>query len=294
LEDSNPTQPEFIARMPHSVLSLWRNTLQHLEKVGRDDDVLQVMRINCTFMPSLSEKERKAAMDLIEEELAALARQGRTIKPPTPIREWTEERIRPRIAQLEAQYAHFTDLWDTGRHEEFPLHRAGQTLLPVHLNANEYIALKQRLAFLSDTSPEHGKEAEGIGEALNDHGGFTHSPDYRSVKLKGRPFTLTVNQAAIIQALHETYSNGAPDMSQDAVIERANLGGRRLRDSFRSDIKAWKALITSKRRGIFFWYRSTPVISTSSIHHLTATESPATFRSTDTGTIPKSKTLSKR
>ena len=93
-------------------------------------------------MPSLSEEQRKEAMHLCEEELGAIARQGRAIKPPVPIREWTEEMIRPRVDELEANNRKWRELWDQGLHEHFPLHKPGDILRSIHLDANEYIALK--------------------------------------------------------------------------------------------------------------------------------------------------------
>jgi hypothetical protein len=72
---------------------------------------------------------------------------------------------------------------------------------------------------------------------------FTHSDDYRSVVIRGQNFTLTSRQAQVIQILDENRDNGHPDLSQDYILERLGTANSRLRDTFKTNRDAWKALV---------------------------------------------------
>ena len=113
----------------------------------------------------LSEDDRRDSMNLCELTLVAWGQKGNAIKPPAPIREWTEEMIRPRVDELEANNRKWREFWDKGLHEQFPEYKPGEVLRSTHLDANAYIALKQKLEFLSGPGPEYDKDAEGIGVA---------------------------------------------------------------------------------------------------------------------------------
>jgi hypothetical protein len=73
---------------------------------------------------------------------------------------------------------------------------------------------------------------------------FNHSPDYRTVNLRGRGFTLTSQQAKVIEILHRAHAQGTPELSQDYILEEIE-GGSRLIDTFKSsNMEAYKSLIT--------------------------------------------------
>jgi hypothetical protein len=79
---------------------------------------------------------------------------------------------------------------------------------------------------------------------------FTHSDDYRSVTIRGQNFTLTSQQAHVIQILDESRRNGFPDVGKDYLLEKLETPNTRLRDSFKSDPLAWKALVmTGTKKG---------------------------------------------
>lgn len=78
-----------------------------------------------------------------------------------------------------------------------------------------------------------------------------HSKDYASVRIRGSLFTLTGSQGAVIRELHEAWENGTPDLTESFLLERLETGSKRLRDTFKSNMPAWKALIASKRKGSF-------------------------------------------
>lgn len=80
---------------------------------------------------------------------------------------------------------------------------------------------------------------------------FIHSPDYSSVRLHGELFSLTQQQARIIEYLHRQYLYGTPDVTKDNILLEAESAGSSLRDCFKSNLEAWKKLIASKRRGTY-------------------------------------------
>ena len=78
-----------------------------------------------------------------------------------------------------------------------------------------------------------------------------HSPDYRSVKIRGEEFILTSRQASVIEILHTAWKEGTSDLSESYILERLGYeSSRRLRDVFKpNDLEAWEKLVTSRRRG---------------------------------------------
>ena len=79
---------------------------------------------------------------------------------------------------------------------------------------------------------------------------FSHSDDYRSVTVRGQNFSLTPRQAQVIQILYENFEQGHPDVGKDYILESLNTANSRLRDTFKTNLEAWKALIKpGKRRG---------------------------------------------
>lgn len=86
-------------------------------------------------------------------------------------------------------------------------------------------------------SAQPGIEMPGTAEA------FSHSDDYRSVRLTGRSFTLTPRQAQIIQILHSAHEKRTPDIGMQFILEKIDSPSSRLRDSFKSNPEAWKALV---------------------------------------------------
>ena len=96
------------------------------------------------------------------------------------------------------------------------------------------------------SEPSSGSRAMRVDQYRQED--FTHSPDYRSVRFKAKLFTLTTSQAAVVQTLDENMLNGTPDVSGEGLIEVADSSGSRLRDIFKANKEAWKALITKGTR----------------------------------------------
>jgi hypothetical protein len=97
------------------------------------------------------------------------------------------------------------------------------------------------------TKPADSLDASGI------QNGFTHSDDYRSVTARDKHYTLTPNQARIIQTLDEAAARGIYAVSTAAL--RKSIGGTqsRIRDSFRSGDgrKFWEEFVVQTGRGMY-------------------------------------------
>lgn len=86
----------------------------------------------------------------------------------------------------------------------------------------------------------------------SDKSPFSHSPDYRSVSLRGKTFSLTPRQAQIIEMLYNAHKKGTPELGQHYILEELESQASRLRDAFRSRPEAWDALIMKgKTKGTY-------------------------------------------
>ena len=82
---------------------------------------------------------------------------------------------------------------------------------------------------------------------------FSHSPDYRSVSLRGQPFRLTPYEAQVIEILHKGVENGTPDLGLAYLIQEvcgSEANYSRLKDIFRNDV-ARKTLIKKSGKGLY-------------------------------------------
>ena len=107
-------------------------------------------------------------------------------------------------------------------------------------------------------SDEKPGETEDTGEnqvvEKKNQENFRYSADFRSVKIGRESFALTPKQAHMIQLLYDEYINGTPDVSGDHIVERIspNSNNIRPRDIFRSNLKAWNALVEpGRRKGLY-------------------------------------------
>ena len=82
--------------------------------------------------------------------------------------------------------------------------------------------------------------------------GFSHSDGYASVTTpKGKRFTLTPEQARVIERLHEAWKSMNPELSKSTLLRLLERETSRLPDIFKSTPGAFKALIKPVRRGIY-------------------------------------------
>jgi hypothetical protein len=82
---------------------------------------------------------------------------------------------------------------------------------------------------------------------------FTHSEDFRSICWRGRQYSLTSNQALVVQELYEALENGQLEVSQAILADRLGNEGARIRELFkRSGLWGPDGLVDSgRRRGMY-------------------------------------------
>lgn len=77
----------------------------------------------------------------------------------------------------------------------------------------------------------------------------THSEDFRAVTAGGQTYYFTPAQAAVVGQLWEADENGAPDVGQETLLEKAGVQSKRLAAIFRtsngSPHPAWDRLIVA-------------------------------------------------
>jgi len=79
---------------------------------------------------------------------------------------------------------------------------------------------------------------------------FRPSPDYRVITFRGEEYQATVNQARVIQLMHEQKDAGNPVLSQDFILERLDIGSKTLLQVFRGS-RLWKTIIVATGRGLY-------------------------------------------
>ncbi|HEV3483011.1 MAG TPA: hypothetical protein VGR97_11875 [Candidatus Acidoferrales bacterium] len=117
-------------------------------------------------------------------------------------------------------------------------------------NSNEADRLRTNPNEAESSSAQNSEKTtqsmEGCDAAASQ---FTHSPDYRSVTIRSETFSLTSQQAHMIQILHEAYKWGTPDLGNDYILVQLAGDNRgensRWQDTWKSNPKAKKALIKS-------------------------------------------------
>jgi hypothetical protein len=121
-----------------------------------------------------------------------------------------------------------------------------------YLMTRTYAAVKQLKSALAlrNALPRNTEVGSKPKDALQETGPFTHSPDYRSVTIRGKTHSLTPRQAQVIQILHEAHESGNPEVSHDFILEKMETNNSRWQDTFKSNRIARNALIrVGKTRG---------------------------------------------
>ncbi len=78
-----------------------------------------------------------------------------------------------------------------------------------------------------------------------------HSSDFRSVYWYGTDHNFTPTQAAIVRLLWEAWQAGAPDVSQETLLEQSGSESKRLRDVFRGHEAFGTMIAAGESRGSF-------------------------------------------
>lgn len=81
---------------------------------------------------------------------------------------------------------------------------------------------------------------------------FHHSDDFRIVTVNGTTHSLTTYQSLALEKLWDATKNCVPELHQDKILEGIGSCSKRLRDIFKSNMTAYRALIThGERKGTF-------------------------------------------
>ena len=115
------------------------------------------------------------------------------------------------------------------------------TITDQDINFSDLLDNLDDLAFSIEDVVEFEKKHGLIAESET----FKHSQDFRSINKNGKKFTLTPKQTQVIQILFKAQERKTPEMSQPYIIEEVSpdTSTRRVRDLFKNNIAAWKALI---------------------------------------------------
>lgn len=111
---------------------------------------------------------------------------------------------------------------------------AQPTQRQLDLPARRQLAKDLCEALNRDTEPHTRKAASVARDRLASETNFSHSDDYRTIRFAGREYSLTTNQALIIETLNESRKNGHRSVSKETLLSRIGSPQSRLRDSFRS------------------------------------------------------------
>jgi hypothetical protein len=90
------------------------------------------------------------------------------------------------------------------------------------------------------------------GSSKKSRSQFAHSPDYRTIRFRGKQYHLTRNQSKIVQLLHQSYLNGTPAVGKELLLRDIEAETSRVRDSFKNS-PLWRSLIipNEQRRGTY-------------------------------------------
>ena len=80
---------------------------------------------------------------------------------------------------------------------------------------------------------------------------FDHSPDFSTVRSKGRGYSLGPNERAAFRVLYEAWERDTPELGGDYVIEQAESNARNMSELFKRS-GVWKTLVVpGSRRGVY-------------------------------------------
>jgi len=79
---------------------------------------------------------------------------------------------------------------------------------------------------------------------------FKFNGRFTSVILRGKPYDLTLTQGQVIEILWKAHLKGLPKLRHAEILGELDTTASRLRDVFKSNQNAWKALIKPEGKGI--------------------------------------------
>lgn len=81
---------------------------------------------------------------------------------------------------------------------------------------------------------------------------FHHTPDFRTVHKGGIRHELSTNESRLVEFYYQAYEKGVPEVHQSAALVELDIQTQRLKDVFKRNKAAYKALfVIGKRKGSF-------------------------------------------
>jgi hypothetical protein len=77
---------------------------------------------------------------------------------------------------------------------------------------------------------------------------LVHTPDYTSVNIGGKPYSLTSRQAQMIEILHAAWKEGTPDVGIAFILEKLGTENSRWQDTWKRNPQARRSLIRNGNR----------------------------------------------
>lgn len=78
-----------------------------------------------------------------------------------------------------------------------------------------------------------------------------HDKKYRFIILKGKDYTLTEAQGAVIKVLYESYKKNIKFLTNEEIMEKIGRSYSNIKNIFRSSPDAWKEVILKTRKGLY-------------------------------------------
>jgi len=184
-------------------------------------------------------------LEILRDELASEL----ALQPLKRIRGWLVV-CQGRQAALEREYPYLRNVYSpTFEQPEQQAHALCELFIP-RLRLEIARRGRQRTATRTHSNAME-KPVDKGDESASAPRDFQHSDDYRSVVFKRERYTLTSNQAQVVEMLHNAFCSGIPDLGKDHILEKLGTPASRLRDTFRNS-KLWGTLIVlGAKRGTY-------------------------------------------
>ena len=120
------------------------------------------------------------------------------------------------------------------------------------MQREEELRISQRLRSPQNPAALHST-AEAVPPGARAIEAFTHGKDYRTIAVAGIQYTLTTNQALIVEELHAAHKKGLSGCSTEHLLDRLGAHRSRVKDSFRGGDGPciWKSLVVPNGKGFY-------------------------------------------
>jgi hypothetical protein len=203
------------------------------------------------FIASLERRLREYAERIDDVALSEGLESVLAIELDSDTQDVWEDAAQPQISQLQRAFEEVrvrrgSGAYDLTQAEDLFLQLTAAELLQLESRAS--VARQGVLNSAAVVAPAAPAPGSGSAEAVP---GFRHSPDFRSVWLHEELFSLTTQQAQVVEYLFGMHEGHTPEVAQVTILDAIGAGGSQLRDTFRG-APAWgKLVVPGATRGSF-------------------------------------------